>query len=110
MYRKKCLTYYAHSSKMIVGPGEGPREGRPPERAGDRRLEMIGTRLEAGDVSVCGGVRAEIGEIFYQDYNDESWGKQAGWMCEFRDTNGRYRYWKQMFDGGFVIAKAKKGA
>ena len=66
---------------------------------------MNGTRLEAGDIIVCSGIKATIAEIFYQDYCDRSWGSQAGWMCEFRDTNGQYRNWKQMLDGGTVIAR-----
>ena len=59
-----------------------------------------------GDVVVCCGIRATIKEIYYQDYYDgPEWGPHQGWMIEFRDTEGNYRYWKQQYDGGHIEMK-----
>ena len=52
-----------------------------------------------GDVIVCCGVEAEIGEIISQYTDDEFL------AVEFIDTHGMYRYWKQRFDGGRIIRK-----
>lgn len=54
--------------------------------------------LEVGDVIFCGGIRAEIASIAYQEYWD-----REGFRTEFTDTKGNYRSWKQVWDGGFVL-------
>lgn len=53
-------------------------------------------QLEAGDTIICGGIRATIATIAFQ----EPWEWRDSWYLEFRDTNGIYRSWKQVFDGG----------
>ena len=65
--------------------------------------EYNNKKLEAGDIVVCKGIRAEIAEITFQEY----WGEKEGFYTEFRDTNRIYRNWKQWTDGGYVIPKAE---
>lgn len=43
----------------------------------------------------CNGVKATIKEVYYAFHD-----AQDGWLIEFRDTNGKLRYWKQAQDGG----------
>ena len=51
-----------------------------------------------GDVVNCMGLSVTIGHIFYQDFDEH-------WDIEFLDTNGCYRHWKQLWDGGELISK-----
>ena len=63
-----------------------------------------------GDVVICQGVRAVIAEIFSQ-YTDTDYDVATGeitkvyYGIEFVDTKGRYRNWKQRYDGGQIIFK-----
>lgn len=41
----------------------------------------------------------EIAEIIYQ----EPWEWREAYYIEFKDTNGRYHFWKQNFDGGKAV-------
>lgn len=59
--------------------------------------------LEVGDTIVCKGIKATIASITFQEY----WGEDEGFYTEFRDTNGKYRNWKQYIDGGYVIPKGE---
>lgn len=62
-------------------------------------------KLEVGDVIKCKGVKAEIGEILYQDaYFPDYLPEDRHYIdIEFKDTNGKYRHWKSHLDGGEVI-------
>lgn len=52
--------------------------------------------LEPGDQISCKGIKATIKEIKFQDY-------YAGdYHMEFTSTDGVYRSWKSVYDGGFV--------
>lgn len=51
-----------------------------------------------GDKVKVNGIVYTIANIAYADHFDRD-----GWMIEFVDTNGRYHYWKQQFDGGEFI-------
>lgn len=55
--------------------------------------------LEPGDAICCKGIEAIIKEITYQDYY------KGYFETEFTDTTGKYRSWKQIYDGGRVIDK-----
>lgn len=59
--------------------------------------------LQVGDTVVCGGIKATIAEIAWQ----EPWSWRNSFYLEFRDTKGNYRSWKQEYDGGYVIRKGK---
>ena len=66
-----------------------------------------GKQLEPGDTIICQGVKATIDTITFQEYWGENTNYEFGFYTEFRDTNGVYRSWKQMYDGGYVIAKGE---
>lgn len=51
-----------------------------------------------GDVVNCMGLSVTIAHIFYQEFDRH-------WDIEFLDTNGCYRHWKQLWDGGELISK-----
>lgn len=51
-----------------------------------------------GDVVNCMGLSVTIAHIFYQEFDEH-------WDIEFLDTNGCYRHWKQLWDGGELISK-----
>lgn len=53
-------------------------------------------QLEVGDIIICGGIKAKIKSIAFQ----EPWAWRDAYYLEFTDTNGVYRSWKQNFDGG----------
>lgn len=53
--------------------------------------------LEPGDQIVCQGLKVTIKEIEYQDYYEREYN------TEFRSTDGIYRSWKSVYDGGYVI-------
>ena len=53
--------------------------------------------LKSGDIIVAMGISVVVKEIIYQDYFN---GK---WDVEFVDSEGKYRHWKQEFDGGDVV-------
>lgn len=56
--------------------------------------------IEPGDkIKACGEV-VTVAEIISCDWYDPE-----GFFCEFKDQYGRYRYWKQYLDGGYVIKK-----
>lgn len=57
---------------------------------------------EVGDCVYCKGVYAQIKKIEYQDHFGEE-----GFDMEFTDTSGRYRSWKQRYDGGTLINKGE---
>ena len=56
-------------------------------------------QLQIGDTIICQGIRATIKEIAFQ----EPWSWRNSWYLEFKDTNGGYRSWKQLWDGGYAI-------
>lgn len=63
-----------------------------------KRILMVGDTIHVPDRELKKYINAKIAEITYQDdFGDD------GLECEFRDTNGIYRNWKQRFDGGFVL-------
>lgn len=53
--------------------------------------------LKPGDKIHAKGVTATIAKIEWQEYYEDS-----GYSCEFVDTRGIYRSWKQAIDGGTV--------
>ena len=55
--------------------------------------------LQVGDVVVCQGIMCTIAEIAWQ----EPWSMRNSYYLEFRDTDGVYRSWKQVQDGGRAI-------
>lgn len=61
--------------------------------------------LEVGDSIFCAGIKATIADITFQEYWGDDKLLEWGFYTEFRDTNGVYRNWKQMYDGGYVIPK-----
>ncbi len=60
------------------------------------------TELKKGDRIHCQGLNVEIANISYQDNSFKAFD------CEFTDTNGIYRSWKQIYDGGFVTRNGKE--
>lgn len=62
---------------------------------------------KVGDKIKCSGVTATIKEIISQ-YSDPEYDngkvKIEYLSVEFFDTEGKYRYWKQRFDGGQLIS------
>ena len=44
------------------------------------------------------GIIATIDILYYSDYDERD-----GWDIEFKDTNGIYRHWKQIYDGGEYV-------
>ena len=63
-----------------------------------KRILMVGDTIHVPDRELKRFINAKIAEITYQDdFGDD------GLECEFRDTDGIYRNWKQRFDGGFVL-------
>lgn len=58
--------------------------------------------IEVGDKIHAQGLTFEIAKILYWDD-----GGNLEDMCEFIDTLGNYHYWKQYFDGGYVIPKGE---
>lgn len=53
-------------------------------------------QLKPGDKILCKGITCTIKEIAFQ----EPWDWRESYYLEFTDTNGNYRSWKQMYDGG----------
>lgn len=64
--------------------------------------------LEVGDSIMCNGTKVTIAEITFQEYWGDNVSREHGFYTEFRDTNGRYHNWKQMYDGGYVISKGNE--
>lgn len=60
--------------------------------------ELKGKELQAGDIIHCQGITCEVKEVAWQ----EPWEWREAYYCEFRDTNGVYRSWKQNYDGGYA--------
>lgn len=62
--------------------------------------------VKPGDAIRCMGITVVIEKIYYAHYfgggHDDD-----GWMIEFVDSNGNYRYWKQYLDGGEIIYKVR---
>lgn len=56
---------------------------------------------KVGDKISCKGITVTIKEIIDQ-WTDRSMGTEF-YCVEFRDTNGKYRMWKQYYDGGELI-------
>lgn len=54
--------------------------------------------IKEGDRIRCNGLVVTIKKIYYQFDGGED-----DLMCEFEDTWGTHRYWKQQFDGGELI-------
>lgn len=54
--------------------------------------------IKEGDRIRCNGLVVTIKKIYYQFD-----GGEGDLMCEFDDTSGVHRYWKQQFDGGEFI-------
>lgn len=73
----------------------------------EQRMEMLKSAKDAkvGDKIKCQGITCTIGEIFYYDkFVEELDGvEKVFYDIEFRDTNGNYRSWKSIFDGGVLI-------
>ena len=61
-------------------------------------------QLEVGDVIVCNGERVIIAGITFQ----EPWEWRESYYLEFKDTDGNYRSWKQIFDGGRALDSTGK--
>jgi hypothetical protein len=61
---------------------------------------MTEIRKEAhpGDVITCAGLKRTIAAIEYQNHDEST----NTWTIEGRDTNNKYFYWKQYFDGGKI--------
>lgn len=57
--------------------------------------------LRPGDKVHVNGITYEIKEIKYQ----EPWKWREAYYLEFYDTDGNYRSWKQVFDGGYAELK-----
>lgn len=68
---------------MALPKGEGEKDMK-------ENINLIGKTIE------CRGARVVIKEV----YSAECW--DGKWDIEFRDTNGKYRRWKQEFDGGYL--------
>lgn len=66
---------------------------------------QYGKKLEPGDVVVCKGTRVTIDMITFQEYWGDNLNREFGFYTEFRDTNGNFHNWKQMYDGGYVIPR-----
>ena len=68
---------------------------------------MFRRKLKAGDTIICKGIKAEIGEILFQDAYIEDWvsDNRKYIDIEFKDVNGRYRHWKSHLDGGTIQYK-----
>ena len=66
--------------------------------------EMKNTRqAQTGDIITCKGIKTVIDKIHYQDfYKSDRNDGTCDWDIEFEDTNGKYRHWKQYFDGGKI--------
>ncbi len=48
-----------------------------------------------GDKISAMGITVTIAVLFYSDYDERD-----GWDIEFKDEHGKYRHWKQVYDGG----------
>lgn len=57
--------------------------------------------LKPGDKVCVNGITCEIKEIKYQ----EPWKWREAYYLEFYDTDGNYRSWKQVVDGGYAELK-----
>ncbi|MBR3082397.1 MAG: hypothetical protein IKH06_06025 [Clostridiales bacterium] len=60
---------------------------------------------EAGDIICALGERVEIKEIISQEWYPPIGDEAEYWNIEFYDCRGRYRHYKNCFDGGHIIAK-----
>lgn len=58
---------------------------------------------EIGDQIKVGNTTETISEILSQD----DWEDRGGLYIEFKNADGKYRYWKQGPDGGQLIRRAK---
>lgn len=61
-------------------------------------------KARPGDIVIVNGITCTIREILYQEFgpSDRNDGT-CDWIMEFIDTEGKYRNWKQYFDGGVII-------
>ena len=64
-----------------------------------RNYAMPGDQIRRGHTLVT------IQTVHYSDNFGGGYGDPDNWYIELTDTNGRYRYWKQEFDGGELIMK-----
>ena len=65
-------------------------------------------KIEIGDKIYCHGLTATVAEIIDQwtDYDPAT--KLEYYCFEGRTTDGQYRIWKQLWDGGRLIKKGEK--
>ena len=70
-------------------------------------VEKIGyynyRRVEIGDKIHAQGCTFEVAKIISQD----DYGNDGGIYIEFEDPKGNCHYWKEGYDGGYVIVKEK---
>lgn len=67
------------------------RRALPPRKLENNEL------IKVGDVIVRNGKRITVADIHWNEAWDDD-----GHICEFYDTEGHYRNWKQYLDGGYV--------
>lgn len=63
--------------------------------------DQVKIGLDLGSI-IISDHKITIGEILYQ----EPWEWRNAYYIEFKDTNGKYHFWKQNFDGGEAILQA----
>lgn len=63
--------------------------------------KLNGEELKIGDIVKCKGITCEIASFGF----NEPWEWRSSYYCEFTDTKGNYRSWKQCYDGGDAYRK-----
>lgn len=61
--------------------------------------------VEVGDIIRCKGITVEVAKIAYQEHFPATKYEPEWLEIEFWDTNGSYRNWNKLYDGGEVIRR-----
>lgn len=66
----------------------------------NNKQDFIG-EIEKGDKIQLNGLVCIVDKVYYSDHYE------GFYDCEFIDTLGNYRHWKQYHDGGILIKEDK---